>query len=151
MGTHSTASEAQLFMGASTASTLPAPGSDTFTKVAKLKTLTVPKVSKGTQKENTLDGETISSSGTAQWSNCTGSFATDYANTQHTNMLADAAVSGRKRNWYTIEPDEGGRRTDFIGEVVRCEGTPYQASLDGAPAHTHEFEIATSGVPAVTP
>lgn len=151
MGAHSSGAEAQLFMGSSTASTLPAPGSDTFTKIPKLKTLNVPKVSKGTQKENTLDGETLSSSGTPQWSDCSGSLATDYTETTHTNLLADAGISNRRRNWYTIEPDAGNRRTDFIGEVVSAVGAEYAASLEGSPAHTHTFQIAVSGVPTVTP
>lgn len=151
MSTHSTASEAMLYMGSSTASTLPAPGADTFTKVTMLKNLTIPSVSKGTQKENTLDGATLSSSGTPNWSNCTGSIATDYTLTPLNNMLADAAISGRRRNFYTVEPDAGGRRVDFVGEVIRCAPAQYAASTEGAPAHTHEFEIAVNGIPTVTP
>lgn len=147
----SSSAEAMLYMGASTADPLPAPGSDTFTKIPQLKTLQVPTPSKSSQKENTLDGVTIASTGTPQWSNCTGSLLTNYTQSVHNTMLADVATGGRKRNWYVVEPDAGARRTDFQGELMRLAPGQYAASLEGAPAQAHEFEIATSGVPTITP
>lgn len=147
----SSAAEVQLFIGASTADPLPAPGSDSFTKVPQMKTCTVPTPSKSAQKENTLDAVTIASVGTPQWSNCVGSLLTNYTQAPHNTMLADAAAAGRKRNWYTVEPDAGGRRTDFQGEIIRMTPGQYAAALEGAPALAHEFEIATSGTPTVTP
>lgn len=147
----SSGGEVQLFMGASTADPLPAPGSDSFTKVPQLKTCTVPEASKSAAKENTLDGVTISSTSTPVWSNCTGSLLTNYTQSVHNTMLADAGQSGRKRNWYTVEPDAGGRRTDFQGEVLRMAGAAYQATTEAPSARPHEFEIAVSGTPTVTP
>jgi|SRR6185436_15416296 len=151
MAAISSSAEAELWIGASTASTLPSPGSDTFTKVPQLKVIRPPQASKTASKEVTLDGVTISSSSIAQWSNCTGAFLTDYTPTPHTNMIGDSALTGRRRNWYIIEPDAGARRTDFIGEVIRCEGGDYEAQEDAPPARRHEFEIAVSGTPSVTP
>lgn len=147
----SSGSEVQLYMGASTADPLPAPGSDSFTKIPQLKTCSVPEPSKSVGKENTLDGVTIASVSTPSWSNCTGSLLTNYTQTIHNTMLADAAAGARKRNWYTIEPDAGGRRTDFQGEIIRMAGGQYQATTEAPTARPHEFEIAVSGVPTVTP
>lgn len=146
----SSSAEVQLYIGSSTTDPLPAPGSDSFTKIPQLKTCTVPEPTKSAQKENTLDAVTIASVGSPQWSNCVGSLLTNYTQATHNTMLADAAASARKRNWYTIEPDAGGRRTDFQGEVIRMQGGQYAAALEGAPARPHEFEIAVSGVPTVT-
>lgn len=151
MTTLSSSAEAQLFIGASTADPLPAPGSDSFTKVPQLKTLTVPTPSKAAQKENTLDGVTVASVSTPQWANCTGSLLTNYTQTPHNTMLGDVAAGARKRNWYTLEPDAGNRRTDFQGELIRMAPGQYAAAIEGAPALAHEFEIAVSGTPTVTP
>lgn len=150
MTTISSSAEAELYMGASTASTLPAPGSDTFTKIAQLKIVKPPQASKTASKEVTLDGVTVASSSIAQWSNCTGAFLTDYTQAPHLAMIGDAAITARRRNWYIVEPDAGARRTDFIGEVIRCEGGDYEAQEDAPPARRHEFEIAVSGTPLVT-
>lgn len=151
MTTISSAGEVQLYMGASTADPLPAPGSDSFTKIPQLKAFTVPTPSKSSNKENTLDGVTVASVSTPQWSNGVGSLLTNYTQTVHNTMLADVAVGGRKRNWYAIEPDAGARRTDFQGELLRMAPGQYAAAIEGAPALAHEFEIATSGTPTVTP
>lgn len=152
MTTISSSAQAELYIGASTAATLPAPGSDTFTKVPQLKIVKPPQASKTASKEVTLDGVTVASSSIAQWSNCTGAFLTDYTqSTTHILMIGDAAITGRRRNWYIVEPDAGARRTDFVGEVIRCEGGDYEAQEDAPPARRHEFEIAVSGTPTVTP
>jgi hypothetical protein len=65
-------------------------------------------------------------------------------------MIGDTGITGRKRNFYTIEPDAGARRTDFVGEVVKCEGGAYEATDDGGQARRHEFEIVPSGTPVVS-
>ena len=147
----SSGSEVQLYIGASTADPLPAPGSDTFTKIPQLKTFTVPEPSKSAAKENTLDGVTIASVSTPSWSNGVGQLLTNYTQTPHNTMLADVALGGRKRNWYTIEPDAGGRRTDFQGELIRMAGGAYTATTEAPSARPHDFEIAVSGIPLVTP
>jgi len=142
--------DAKLFMGASTADPLPAPGSDTFTEVPLVQVLTPPIWEQSVGTFNVLnDANKRSVGGKLADQSVGGTIVRDGSEATHLNMFADVKVAGgRKRNWYTLWPD--GMREDFVGFASRIAPASFDATGDAAP-HVFEYTIAVDGEVDQTP
>jgi hypothetical protein len=143
---------AKLQIGASTATPLPAPGSDTFTEVPLLGSVTPPPNELSTAFFNVLnDGNRRSVGGTVGDRTVPGNVVIDWTETPHQNMYDDSKVAGgRKRNWRIIYPDANGRQLDFVGFVSSWVEQPFEAA-DEVVEHRADFVITVDGDITVTP
>ena len=137
---------AKLYMGASTATSLPAPGSDTFTEVPLLGSVTPPTITINTAFFNILnDADRRSVGGTRGDQTVPGNVVLDWTLTVHQNMYSDANVAGgQKRNWYIEYPDANDRRLDFIGFISSWEEAAFDAGEE-AVEHRCDFVITVDG------
>lgn len=134
-----------LFMGASTATPLPAYGSDIFTEVPLLGSVTPPAFEQSTAGFNVQNTTArYSVGGKINDQTVPGNIVADWTQTVHRNMEADAKIPGRKRNWYILYPDEGGRRDYFVGFVSSWVKTAFDAGED-AVEHRVDFVITVDG------
>jgi len=142
---------AKLYMGASTASTLPAPGSDTFTEVPLLGSITPPANVISVGFFNVLnDADRRSIGGKLGDRTVPGNLVIDWTQTVHTNMYADSIVAGgRKRNWYIEYPDANNRRLDFVAFVSEWTEEAFDAGED-AKEHRASFVLTVDGDVTVT-
>lgn len=144
MSYYSNNTGAKLYMGASTADTLPAPGADSFTEVPYLQ------VAQPVAWEQTVgpfyilnDTAKRSVGGRLGDQNVTGTIVLDNSETVHQTFFTNVATAGgTKRNWYLEWPD--GLREDFVGFVSRCAPASFDATGDAAP-HLNEFTISIDG------
>lgn len=141
-----------LKMGASIADPLPAPGSDTFTDVPLLGSVTPPPNELTTAFFNVQnDGARRSVGGKLGDQVSEGNVVIDWTQTVHQNMYADSKVAGgRKRNWQIIYPDANGRQLDFVGFISAWSEEPFDAGED-AKEHRANFTLTIDGVITVTP
>lgn len=149
---YSASAGAKLYMGASTASTLPAPGSDTFTEVPLLGTITPPPKEIGVGGFNILNDTNKRAVGGKKADQvCEGDLVIDWTEAVHVAMAADLDVAGgQKRNWRIVYPDSGNRQLDFVGFLSKWTEEQFDASQD-AKEHRAAFAIAVSGAITVTP
>jgi hypothetical protein len=139
-----------LYMGAATTDPLPAPGSDTFTVVPLLGSVTPPGNEQSTGSFNVLNTTSpYSIGGKVNERTVTGNVVADWTSTVHQAMEADSIVPGRKRNWYIIYPDANTRRDDFVGFVSSWVKEPFDAGED-AKEHRVNFTITVDGAVTVT-
>lgn len=139
-----------LFMGASTADPLPAPGADTFTEVPLLGSVTPPANEQSTAGFNVLNTTTrYSVGGKLNDQTVPGNLVVDQDSTVHRLMEADSKVPGRKRNWYILYPDPNTRRDDFAGFVSSWVPSAFDAGAD-AVEHRADFVITVNGAVTVT-
>jgi hypothetical protein len=143
---------AKLYIGASTATPLPAPGSDTFTEVPLLGSVTPPANELSAAFFNVQnDGNRRSVGGTLGDRTAPGNIVIDWTETPHTNMYADSIVAGgRKRNWRIVYPDANARQLDFVGFVSSWAEQAFDAGED-AVEHRADFTITVDGAITVTP
>lgn len=141
---------AKLYMGASTADPLPAPGSDTLTEVPLVQVFTPPLFEQSVGTFNVLnDANKRSVGGKLSDQTITGTIVRDGSETLHLNMFADVKVSGgQKRNWRTEWPD--GMIEDFVAFVSRIAPASFDATGDAAP-HVFEFTLNVDGAVTQTP
>jgi len=141
-----------LYMGASTASTLPAPGSDTFTQVPLVGTITPPPNVLSSGFFNVLNDAVRRVIGGKLGDRVVdGDLVIDWTATEHSNMYADSIIAGgRKRNWYIIYPDSGNRRLDFVAFVSKWTEESFNSSND-AKEHRASYTLAVNGAITVTP
>jgi hypothetical protein len=142
---------AKLYMGASTAASLPVPGSDSFTEVPLLGSITPPANELTTAFFNILnDADRRSVGGKLGDRTCEGSVVIDWTETAHTNMYADSIVAGgQKRNWRIEYPDSGTRRLDFVAFVSNWAEEAFDAGED-AKEHRATFTLTVDGAITVT-
>jgi len=142
---------AKLFMGASTATPLPAPGSDSFTEVPLLGSVTPPANELSTGFFNILnDANRRSVGGKLNDRTVPFNVVADWTETVHQNMEADSIVAGgRKRNWYILYPDANARRDDFVGFISQWTKTAFDAGED-AVEHRIDGVITVDGAVTVT-
>lgn len=141
---------AKLFIGTSVLAVLPAPGSDTFTEVPLLGSVTPP--------PNELQGTSFVVQNDSVRRRLGGKLAEqvvpfnlvlDWASTVHGNIYSDSKLAGgQKRNWRIDYPT--GRRLDFVAYVSKWTEEPLEASED-AKEHRVEGELALDGTITVTP
>lgn len=142
---------AKLYIGASTAASLPAPGADSFTEVPLLGSVTPPANELSTGFFNILnDADRRSVGGKLNDRTCPGSVVLDWTQTPHTNMYADSIVAGgQKRNWRIVYPDSNNRQLDFVGFISSWTETAFDAGED-AVEHRADFVITVDGAITVT-
>lgn len=143
---------AKLYMGASTATTLPAPGADTFSQVTLLGSITPP--------PNVLtnaffsvqdDGNRRSVGGRLSDQTSEGNLVIDWTTTPHQNMYADSKVAGgQKRNWRIVYPDSNTRQLDFVAFISEWTEEPFDAGED-AKEHRANFVLTIDGAVTATP
>jgi hypothetical protein len=140
-----------LYIGASTATTLPAPGSDSFTEVPLLGSITPPANELTTAFFNVLnDANRRSVGGKLNDRICEGSLVIDWTLTPHTNMYADSIVAGgQKRNWRIVYPDANDRQLDFVAFVSNWTEEAFDAGED-AKEHRATFTLTVDGAVTVT-
>lgn len=140
-----------LQIGTSTADPLPAPGSDSFTEVPLLLTLTPPPNETTIGTFNILnDANKRSVGGKTTDRTVEGSVAIDWVQVPHQNMYADSVVAGgRKRNWRIIYPDSNTRQLDFVGFISKWTEEAFDATGD-AKQHVAAFTIAVDGAVTAT-
>mgnify|MGYP001083902386 CR=1 FL=1 len=141
---------AKLYMGASTADPLPAPGSDTFTEVPLVQVLTPPLWEQNVGTFNILnDANARKIGGKLAEQNVAGTIVRDGSEATHLAMFADVKVSGgQKRNWRTEWPD--GLIEDFVAFPSRIAPASFDATGDAAP-HVFEYNLAVDGAVTQTP
>lgn len=141
-----------LYIGTSTATPLPAPGSDTFTVVPLLGTITPPANEISTGGFNILnDGNKRTIGGKLNDRASDGDLVLDWTETVHNNMYADSVIAGgRKRNWQIVYPDSGTRQLDFVAYVSKWTEDAFDASND-AKEHRASFTLTIDGAITVTP
>jgi hypothetical protein len=141
---------AKLYIGTSILATLPAPGSDTFTEIPLLGSVTTP--------NNELQGTSFVVQNDAVRRRLGGKLAEqiveaqiviDWASTLHVNIFNDSKLSGgQKRNWRIDYPT--GRRLDFVAYVSKWAEEALDASEE-AKEHRADFSLAVDGAITVTP
>lgn len=143
---------AKLYIGTSTATTLPAPGSDTFTEVPLLGSITPPPNELTTAFFNILnDANRRSVGGKLNDRTCDGNVVIDWTEAVHTSMYADSIVAGgRKRNWRIVYPDANNRQLDFVAFISNWAEEAFDAGED-AKEHRANFTLTVDGAVTVTP
>lgn len=140
---------AKLFIGTSTATPLPAVGSDSFTEVPLLGSVKPPVNQLSVGFFNILnDANRRSVGGKLGDRSVPGNVVADWTEVVHQNMEADS-LAQRKRNWYILYPDSGARRDDFVGFVSKWEKSEFNAG-DESVEHRVDFEISVDGAVTVT-
>ena len=144
---YSASADTKLYIGTATAiagQTLPADGSDSFTEVPLLGTITPPAKEQSAGSFYVLnDNNPRAVGGRAQEKNVPGNLVLDRSEVIHLNMSADADVAGgRKRNWRIVYPD--GAIDKFKGFITQFNKTELDASKEGEP-HRVDFNIRVDG------
>ena len=140
-----------LYIGTSTATPLPAPGSDSFTEVPLLGSITPPGNELTTAFFNVLnDADRRSVGGKLNDRTCEGSLVIDWTQAVHTSMYADSIVAGgQKRNWRIVYPDSNDRTLDFVGFISTWTEEAFDAGED-AKEHRANFTVTVDGAITVT-
>jgi len=143
--------DAKLYIGASTAASLPVPGSDTFTEVPLLGTVTPPANVLSTAFFNVLnDAVRRSIGGKLGDQTVPGNLVIDWTETAHQNMYADSIVpGGQKRNWRLVYPDANDRQLDFVAFISEWTEEAFDAGED-AKEHRANFLLTVSGAVTAT-
>jgi hypothetical protein len=143
--------DAKLYIGASTATTLPAPGSDTFTEVALVGSITPPANTMSVGFFNVLnDADRRSVGGKLGDRTVPGNLVIDWTESTHTTMYADSIVAGgQKRNWRIVYPDANDRQLDFVAFVSEWTEEAFDAGED-AKEHRANFVLTVDGDVTVT-
>lgn len=143
---------AKLYIGTSTASTLPAPGSDTFTEVPLLGSISPPPNELTTAFFNILnDANRRSVGGKLNDRTSEGNLVIDWTQAVHNSMYADSIVAGgQKRNWRIVYPDSGARQLDFVAFLSSWKEQAFDAGED-AKEHRSDFVLTLDGAVTVTP
>lgn len=143
---------AKLYIGASTATTLPAPGSDTFTEVPLVGQITPPSNEMSTGFFSILNDAVRRSVGGRlgdRTAEC--NLVVDWTLTPHQNVNADSKVAGgQKRNWRIIYPDANARQLDFVAFVSSWKEEAFDAGED-AKEHRASFVLTIDGAVTETP
>ncbi len=149
---YSSDSGALLFMGTSTATPLPPPGSDSFTEVPLLGTITPPAIEKSVGRFNIQNDKSRRSVGGKLGDQVIpGDLVIDWTELVHQQMQADGNQAGAiKRNWYITYPDSGNRRLDFVAFVSKWNERSFDSSEE-AVEHRVDFELSIDGAVTVTP
>lgn len=152
MSYYGTSSNAFLYMGTATSTPLPAPGSDSFTVVPLLGTITPPPHEISNAFFSVLNDTSKRSVGGKKADQlCEGDLVIDWAEAVHAAMYADLQVAGgQKRNWRIIYPDSNNRQLDFVAFLSKWTEEPFDASQD-AKEHRAAFTLAVDGAITVTP
>lgn len=149
----------KLYIGTSTASTLPAPGADNFVEVPLLGSITPPGNELSTGFFNVLnDANRRSVGGKLNDRTCEGNVVLDWANaatvsgtTVHQVMYNDSILAGgQKRNYRIIYPDSNNRQLDFVAFISKWTEEPFDAGED-AKEHRANFTLTLDGAVTVTP
>jgi hypothetical protein len=142
---------ALLYIGASTATPLPAPGADSFTEVPLVGTITPPPNELSSAFFNVLnDADRRSVGGKLNDRSVEGDLVIDWTETAHQNIYADSIVAGgRKRNWRIVYPDSGNRQLDFVAFISKWTEEAFSAS-DDAKEHRASYTLSVDGAITVT-
>lgn len=142
MGYVSKSDIAKLYMGTSTADTLPAIGADVMREVPLLGSMKTPKRSIATAFFNILNDKLRRSvGGKTQDKIWTGGFVVDDDEQVHRDFVTDAEGE-TKRNWRAVLVS--GRIHEFVGFVSSYDEDELQAS-DTPDAWLAQFEITQDG------
>jgi hypothetical protein len=143
--------DAFLYVGASTAASLPAPGADTFTEVALLGSITPPANSLSVGFFNVLnDADRRSVGGKLGDRTVPGNVVVDWTNSTHQNLYADSIVAGgQKRNYRIVYPDANARQLDFVAFISEWTEEAFDAGED-AKEHRASFVLTVDGDITVT-
>jgi hypothetical protein len=140
-----------LYIGASTAASLPAPGSDSFTEVGLVGSITPPSNTISTAFFNVLnDPDRRSVGGKLGDRTVAVTLVVDWTTTPHQNMYSDSSVAGgQKRNWRIVYPDANDRQLDFVGFISEWTEEAFDAGED-AKEHRVSVVITVDGDLTVT-
>lgn len=150
---------AKLYMGASTANPLPAPGADTFTEVPLLGSVSPPTNELTTGFFSVLnDANRRSVGGRLGDRTSEGNVVLDWTNAAtvggvscHQAMYNDSIVAGgQKRNWRIVYSDAGARQLDFVAFISQWSEEPFDSGED-AKEHRANFVLTLDGAITVTP
>lgn len=142
---------AYLYIGASTATTLPAPGADSFTEVGLVGSITPPANTLSNGFFNVLnDADRRSVGGKLGDRTVPFSIVLDWTTTPHQNIYNDSIVAGgQKRNWRIVYPDANDRQLDFVAFVSEFTEEPFDAGED-AKEHRANCVLTVDGAVTVT-
>ncbi len=143
--------DAFLYIGASTAASLPAPGADSFTEVGLVGSLTPPANTISTAFFNVLNTAVRYAVGGKLGDRTVPfSIVLDWTTTPHQNIYADSIVAaGQKRNWRIVYPDANDRQLDFVAFVSEFTEEPFDAGED-AKEHRANVVLTIDGTVTVT-
>ena len=149
---YSASAGAKLYVGASTATPLPAPGSDVFSEVPLLGTIGPPAHEIGSAFFSVLnDTNKRSVGGKKGDQTLEGDLVIDWSEAVHVQMYADMQVAGgQKRNWRLVYPDSGNRQLDFKAFLSKWNEEPFDSSQD-AKEHRAAFTLTLDGAITATP
>lgn len=147
---------AKLYMGASTAASLPAPGADTFTEVPLTGNIKPPQNTLSTGFFNVLNDPNRRSVGGKLGDRVvTGNVVLDWNNAAtvggvscHQAMYNDS-LSEQKRNWQIVYPDENNRQLDFVAFLSDWEEEEFNADEE-AKEHRANYTLTVDGPITVT-
>jgi hypothetical protein len=147
---YTSSNDGRLFMGQSTATPLPAAGTDTFEEVALTGQIGLPAYTRETAFFNvTNDRDRRSLGGKLGDQTIEGNVVVDWEEQSHNDMFADAgAPEGVKRNWYIDYAD--GRRLDFVGFLSNWAEEPITADEEAKESRAN-FIISIDGAVTATP
>lgn len=150
---------AKLYIGTSTAASLPAPGADTLVEVPLLGSITPPGNELSSGFFNILnDANRRSVGGKLNDRTCEGNVVLDWAHattvsgvTVHQVMYNDSILAGgQKRNYRIIYPDSNNRQLDFVAFISNWSEEAFDAGED-AKEHRATFTLSVDGAVTVTP
>lgn len=152
MGAYAKSTGAKLYIGASTASSLPAPGSDTFTELSANVNFTPPNNEIATKPYRVLNDTALHSVGGSKADQKVPfTIVLDWANTQHQNLEADInVIGGQKRNYRIVYPDAGTRQYDFVAMLTKFNPDQFDAEAQGEP-HKAQCELTVDGNITIAP
>jgi hypothetical protein len=148
---YSASAGAKLYMGQSTATPLPAPGSDTFDEVPLTGSINPPTHEISSAFFSILNDTTKRSVGGKKADQlCEGDIVIDWSEPVHVQMYADLQVAGgQKRNWRIVYPDAGNRTLDFKAFLSKWQEEAFDAGQD-AKEHRAQITLTVDGAITAT-
>lgn len=147
---YTVSNDGRLFMGQTTTSPLPAPGTETYEEVKLTGQIGLPAFTREVAFFNvTNDRDRRSLGGKLGDQTIEGNVVVDWDEVTHNDMFDDASADAAvKRNWYIDYAD--GRRLDFVAAVTNWAEEPISAD-DEAKESRANFTLSVDGRVTVTP
>lgn len=133
----------KLLRGAATGTSLPAFGSDAYSLVLDIETLTEPSPQRQTDEYYVLDQKAAKKLvGSITYNPCTGTLTRAFGDAIQDSMEDDAnADVAVRRNWQIVKPDSGGEIKYFVGICSKFES----AGITNQGRIQYNFELTVDG------
>jgi hypothetical protein len=135
-----------LWIGASTASTLPAPGSDTFTALPDVSDMTPPNTQIATKPYRVLSTTSPKNvGGVLGDQKVPFKIVTNFEDATFRLLKTDSKVNGsQKRNYRITYPNSGAEQEDFVAALTTFDPESLDAEAQGE-VHKHSCELTIDG------